>query len=235
MLGLNNSLTQDYKTVFTDKYSLEFDGTNDYVEIDTIINDINVEQGTISAWIKVATTSTSGSIVQFRTDGDNIANLFYHNGSSEGRFTYKAGGSAKVAAFTDTMENDGNWHHVLATWSVDGDEIKLYLDGTLKDTTTGLGTWAGDIDAADIGQNTIGGAFFKGKIDDVAIFTVPLSASQVTTVYNSGKPNNNFPSGLIGYYQFEEGEGRVAIDTSGSGNNGDITNMAADDYVTDVP
>jgi hypothetical protein len=235
MLGLNNSLTQDYKTVFTDKYSLEFDGANDYVVIDFIIPDINVEEGTISAWVKVATTSTSGSIVQFRTDTDNIMNLFYHNGSAEGRFTYKAGGSAKVASFTDTMENSGDWHHMVATWSVSEDEIQLFLGGTLKDTTSSLGDWEGTVDAAHIGQNTAGSAFFKGKIDDVAIFNKPLSDAEIVTVYNSGKPNNNFPVGLIGHYQFEEGKGAVAGDASGLGNTGTLTNMTDSDYVTDVP
>ena len=235
MLGLNNSLTQDYKTVFTDKYSLEFDGTNDHVVIDFIIPDIDVEEGTISAWVKVATTSTTSTIVQFRTDTDNIINFFYHNGTSQGRFTYKAGGSAKYAYFTDTMENSGDWHHMVATWSVSGDKIQLFLGGTLKDTTTGLGDWEGTVDAAHIGQNTAGSAFWLGKIDDVAIFNKPLSDAEILNVYNSGQPNNNFPVGLIGHYQFEEGKGAVAGDASGLGNTGTLTNMTDSDYVTDVP
>ena len=213
-------------------FSLNFNGTDEYVSVNSVVGDIAVATGTISVWTKVNTTSTSGSMVQARTDTDNLMNLFYHNGSSEGRFTYKAAGSAKVVAFTDSIENDGKWHNIVATWSVDADEIKIYLDGTLKGTTTGIGEWEGAVDACDIAQNTIDGAFFNGNLTEVAVFTrvVPIGELWIA---NRQPIDLTGSSGLVGYWKFDEGTGTVAADSSGTGNTGNLFNTPS--WSTDVP
>ena len=230
-LQLSNSLTGLGETA-ENVYSLNFNGTDEYVTVDGVAEDIEVTLGTISVWVKLKTTSTSGTMVQARVDSNNVMNLFYHNGSSEGRFTYKAGGSAKVVAFTDSIENDGKWHNIVATWSVAADEIKIYLDGTLKATTTSLGTWAGTIDACDIGQNTIDGSYLTGNLTEVAIFTrvVPIGELWIA---NRQPIDLTGSTGLVGYWKFDEGTGTVAADSSGTGNTGTLNNTPT--WSTDVP
>ena len=232
-LKLGESLPSNSAAIVSsNSYSLAFNGTDESVSVDDVAGDINTASGTISVWAKLNTTSSSMTMFQLRTDTNNLMNLFYHAGSNEGRFTYKAGGSAKVSAFTDAIENDGKWHNIVATWNTVADEIKLYLDGTLKDTVTGLGTWAGTGGACDIAQNTIDGAFFNGNITEVAVFerVVPIGELFIA----KRQPINLTGStDLVGYWKFEEGSGTVAADSSGENNNGALQNTPT--WSTDVP
>ena len=69
MLGLGNSLVQDYKTMFLDDFSIGFDGTDDFIELtDTgIVDVINKTQGAVCWWAKVNEMSSTGAFWAFRT------------------------------------------------------------------------------------------------------------------------------------------------------------------------
>jgi len=227
-LGLNIS-----GNVYDDNYSLDFNGSTQYITVDTLAGDINGSLGTISCWCKLDTTSSSAHIMKAKVDSNNFLTFFYHASSNEFRAVHKGGGTAVSAVIEsgDTIENDGNWHNVVMTWDVSEGELKIYLDGTLKDTTGSLGTFSGTIAEADIGQNLLDNAYWNGKISEVAVFTQLVSA---TTLYNGGKPLELAGlSGLVGYYKFEEGTGAKAEDSSGLGNTGTITNSPT--YSTDTP
>ena len=230
-LKLANSITQSGKTS-KNTYSLAFNGTDESVNVDDVGGDVNVDAGTISLWTKLNTMGSSGHMYHMRVDSSNVINIFYHASANEGRATYKAGGSAKVASFTDAIENDGKWHNIVATWDTSADELKLYLDGTLKDTVTGLGTWAGSIGLASVAQSTQDAGFFNGNITEVAVFTrvVPIGNLWV----DKREPINLTGStGLVGYWKFEEGSGTTAADSSGKGNAGELVNSPT--WSTDVP
>ena len=109
--------------------------------------------------------------------------------------------------------------------------MKIYLDGVLKATTGSLGTYSGTNTIVDIGQSTQGGSFWNGLINEVAVFDRVVSA---TTLYNSGSPTDlTGMAGLVGYWKIEEGAGTVAVDSSGKGNNGTLTNSPT--WGTDRP
>jgi hypothetical protein len=90
--------------------------------------------------------------------------------------------------------NDGAWHHVVATVGPSGSA--LYVDGVLNssraDQTAGHPLYG----AAywNIGGHGIGGrpenpspGYFDGVIDNVAVYTKPVSASVASTHYTAGK------------------------------------------------
>jgi len=232
-LKLSNSLSGLGKTG-ENIYSLAFDGTDEYVSIDSVANDINVSTGTLSTWVKISTTSTTRKIWECRVSSstDNLFNLLYHAGTNQLRFTYKADGTVRTAVTSDAIEGDSKWHHIAATWDASADEIKLYLDGTLKQTTTGLATWQGTPTISDIGQSTQDNAYWDGKIAQFALFTrvVPIADLYVDRVQPLdliGMAN------LIGYWKFDEGSGTTALDSSMTGNTGELVN--APTWSTDVP
>ena len=232
-LKLGESLSSNNSSVINgNAYSLAFNGSDESVNVDDVGGDVNVDAGTVSLWVKINTTSASGHMFHMRVDANNLINIFYHAFSNEGRATYKAGGSAKVASFTDAIENDGKWHNIVATWDTPADELKLYLDGTLKDTVTGLGTWAGSIGLASVAQSTQDAGFFNGNITEVAVFTrvVPIGELWIA----KRQPINLTGStGLVGYWKFDEGSGTTAGDSSGKGNAGELVNTPT--WSTDVP
>ena len=232
MLNLKQALgLTNLKKAF-DTYSLSFNGTDESVTLDSMVGTLNPLEGSVSLWCKLDTVSTSGNLFRTRVDGSNFINLLYHASSNQMRLAYKAGGTNKTAIFSDAIEGDGLWHHVVGTWSASSDEIKIYLDGTLKATTTGLGTFSGTLIDADLGQNLTGGAFYNGKMSNVAIFNTPLTAANVLYIQNRSNAvaTRFYPmditnmSGLKAYYRLGLGSGTVALDSSGNGNNGTLVN-----------
>ena len=134
-----------------------------------------------------------------------------------------------------TSVRDGLWHHVVLTWNTDGGKIKLYVDKILEATKPNVGSpteMTGEPTTADIGQNTSGSSYFKGNINDVAIYGSELSEAQVGVVYNNGNPKDEtYETGaseryLKVYFKFEEGSGTTATNIMETGV-GRLTNGTA--------
>lgn len=83
---------------------------------------------------------------------------------------------------------DNNWHHVAATY--DGSNIKLYVDGVLKKTSSGFGD-----SIYDSGQPLYFGAYapsyglFTGYLDELRVYNKALSDAEVSTLYTSQRNN----------------------------------------------
>jgi hypothetical protein len=91
------------------------------------------------------------------------------------------------AGYSDsTNVCDGNWHHVVGTF--DGTYAKLYLDGSLKGTSS---AWAHNISYVggnayfDIGMRGWDGIPYTGYIDEIGIWSRAITLTEVQTLYNS--------------------------------------------------
>ena len=222
----------DAPASWTNSYSIDFDGTNDYMTADGIFNDISVSAGTVSLWVKLDTSASNDMLFKFDVDRNNQASIAYISSTTSMRFQYKAGGTNKSFDHSVGVAADGNWHHYVITWDTSADQMKGYIDGSQVDSTqTGLGTWSGTINAFRIGANSIANnSYINGRIDQVAIFTSVVSAS---TLYNSGTPYDlSSVSNLVGYWEMNEGSGTSIADSSGTGNTGTLVNGAA--FASDV-
>ena len=227
---------------FNNIYSTHFDGVDDYVDLGVSGMSAAKNTGSISAWFKLETVSSSGDLIRLYEDSDNNIRIFYHENDNELRFNYKAGGITNIVNITDAIEGDNNWYHVSGTWDKNGN-LSLYLDGILKDTTAITGSIIGSFTTASIGSNSIGGGFWKGNIDEVTLFNKELDQSEVTNLYNNGLPFNPKPlANMIGYWKMGDG-GIVGdpiatyptiVDETGN-NNGTMTNMTSTDFQADVP
>ena len=218
-------------------YSTAFDGVDDYVRINDSASLITSSAGSISCWINLGNISASGHVFKTNVDSNNYIQLIHHYASNEMRFGYAGGGTAKTAVFTDNIRNDGNWHYVSATWSVGDDEIKIYLDGVLKATTSSLGTYSGTNSSAGIGWNLASSGYFLGNIDEFALFNTTLTATQIKTFYNDGYPTSLAgETGLIGYWKMGDGATAPNIpDDSSNNNTALMVNMSAADFEANVP
>ena len=87
-------------------------------------------------------------------------------------------------AISDVNNNDGNWHHVAVTFDKPTNILKLYIDGTLRDTKTQGTTGTGGNRFVTIAANN-GGAlqWFPGSVDEVAVYGTALSSTQVAAHY----------------------------------------------------
>lgn len=86
---------------------------------------------------------------------------------------------------------DTNWHHIVAVF--DGVNGTLYVDGALVAGPTAATGYVPDTDGdLNIGQRADGSFQFTGGIDEVAIYTNALSASDIAAHYSNG--TNTAPS-----------------------------------------
>jgi len=223
--GLNNANAPMFNS-----HSVLFNGSSNYLVVDTVAGNIDTDKGTYSTWIKFnGATSINGQIIKASVNSNNQVSMVYHNSSQKFYFTYKAGGTTKRVEVATTEEGDGNWTHLAQTWDTAADELKGYINGSQVGSTVGsLGTFSGTIDKCYVGRNTLAAdSYFKGYIDEVSVFSEVVS---IADLYNEGRPTDVEFSGLVGlegYWRFAEGTGTSERDESGKSNTATLVNGAA--------
>lgn len=78
---------------------------------------------------------------------------------------------------------DDEWHHVALTY--DGTDLKVYFDGIVVLTRTGVNSFGFGSKNMAIGAKTNGGEAFVGDIDDVHIWGVARTQTQLRTDVNT--------------------------------------------------
>ena len=135
------------------------------------------------------------------------------------------------------------WHHFMGVYDGGAGTAKLYIDGSLVDTETGMTSAL----RADAGNGFVIGAldspgtdyYGDGGIDEVAVFDSDKSGS-ASAIYNSGVPTDlSEESGLVAYYRMGEGgtfsTNWTIPDDSTNSNDGTSANMEEADRSTSVP
>ena len=107
--------------------------------------------------------------------------------------------------------NDNQFHHVACTY--DGANINLYIDGQPDNALVATGAVAANTSDMEIGRNTDAGGTqpFNGVIDEVRVWNVARTPSQISTALGSVLVGNE--TGLQAYYHFNNvlfnGQNRV--------------------------
>ena len=205
--------------------ALQFDGVDDYVEI-AYDASLDFQGGniTVAGWFNLIGYYEDTGLV---TDKDDDHHTQFE--LSIGRMDlpwpysyYPAFGFCDMYWRTAVASQQyTGWHHIAGTY--DGNTLKIYVDGMEEGSTFDITGLPDDYDSAKyIGRshNTSGlQPYFGGIIDEVAIYDRALGASEIEDIYHCGVIAD---ANLVGYWDFEEGEGQVAADSSGNGNDGQL-------------
>jgi hypothetical protein len=231
--GVWRTFANEASAGFSNTYSVDFDGTNDYASLasglESTIN--NASTLTVSAWVKInkweSTIFSSGTSL---TDGMWL--LAYD--SSNFFFSARNGSSTAINVNPVSNFTLNNWHHVCGV--LDGSNSKLYFDGSLvgSGTLPALGSTSGS--NPSIGSYQRSNYYTGGLIDEVALFTSTLSASDVTAIYNSGVPTDLSSYSPVGWWRMgddESGTGTTITDQGSGENDGTLTNGPT--FSTDIP
>ena len=221
-------------TRFTNGRSLEFDGSNDYVDggSDSIL-DITDEL-TMSAWVNPDAFVQFGPAVwRLKTTSPFTwaqYRLGYGNSANEWGVTFNDTGGTWRDHWAGSLSTD-TWTHIVGVVK-SNDYVKIYADGVLIQEWTGLsyGLPSGT-GPVNIGRQQENNSYFDGNIDDVRIYNRALSQYEISALAAGNQPATSWEtSGLVGYWPFEEGSGTSTADKSGNGNNGTLTNMDGSDW-----
>ncbi len=149
--------------------ALEFDGTDDYVSTDFVLNPAD-GPFSIFVWIK---TEATGQVFISQADGTGTGRSWLSTNPSDGTFMteLKTTGRSGKSLASQFPVADGEWHHIGFVW--DGSYRCQYADSAevAKDNSpiTGLENSDGGL-YFGAGKRLSADYFFAGLIDDVRIF-----------------------------------------------------------------
>ncbi|MGG9960751.1 LamG-like jellyroll fold domain-containing protein [Ferruginibacter sp. SUN106] len=210
---------------------LNFDGSDDVVNLGTTINTAidPLNKITVEAWVRPETNTGYGMIVgNYNSPGAGLQFLLRRDGTGYSFWVDDGTGFKSVVAAGTVVIN--TWQHLAGVWN--GADIKIYVDGVLKATTTGVtgSSFATSTNNVLIGGNNTG-EIFKGSIDEVRIWNSDQTAGDIIRRKNCELAGTE--TGLIRYYKFNQGIDGGAnaatttlTDATVSANNGTLTNFA---------
>ena len=227
--------------------SVELDGTDDYM---TVTPSSSIDLYGFSAWFKSDNVISASSGVQGVLLGQSGLSYFLAlGGNITGDFTnelitIRQSAQNSFAYTSPSATIDTNWHHIAASWSsssatTGGDGYDIYLDGVKVGNSAGTSTPSSPYTLSStfaIGARANGTYTSGGLIDEVAIFDSTLSASDITSIYNSGTPNDISSLNPVGWWRMGENDGATGTtitDQGSGGNDGTLVNGPT--FSTTVP
>ena len=186
-----------------------FDGRS-YVEVqDTDALDLK-DSFTISLWAyKEKMKDDYVPFVYKEEDQESWAtpySLYEHWKNSPGIYLHDGGAGSELDQFyLDSGAIDiRKWFLLTATY--DGTEVRLYHNNLLTKRYSVTGVPGATTGNLYIGMLE-GSLYFKGKMDDLRIYSRALSANEVDTRYNEGVESNPYflaqTNALVAHYKFE--------------------------------
>ncbi|RLB86551.1 MAG: hypothetical protein DRH10_10265, partial [Deltaproteobacteria bacterium] len=155
---------------------LVLDGYGDYVQIPDS-QDFRMNSFTMEAWIKPASFGGIRTIMGKVSQGKDFALVL--NGDKISILVYSGG--RKYISASDAAVAD-QWYHVASVYDADSGNLQLYIDGNL----IAEGEYTPDTSNTDplrIGSSYCCGEYFNGMIDDIRIWNVARTQTEI----NNGK------------------------------------------------
>jgi len=158
--------------------ALEFDGASSHVSVPDSESLNPTAEITLGAWIypKGFTGDGNGLLTK---EGQYILGLNWPQGGNAEKLNLWLTIGGWILFSSDDPVSADSWNHVVVTY--DGSVKKAYINGELVnslDQKGGIGTSANNIFIAQ-GNTGVGAQAFTGLIDELAIFSVALTETEV--------------------------------------------------------
>jgi Concanavalin A-like lectin/glucanases superfamily len=172
-------------------HSVWLDGSEDLVTADSVTQWTSWPGYTLEAWVRIDQTTQEEHIVAFNDhSGDNGLALLHDQPT--GLFKFRdCEGSGCVQAYSTTVPQVGNTYYLVV--AVNNENAgRLYVNGVREASFTsdkrpladGLFTIGGEYDNGNGGA--VPESFFRGNIDEVAIYPHSLCHKRVLAHYKAG-------------------------------------------------
>jgi prepilin-type N-terminal cleavage/methylation domain-containing protein len=186
--------------------SLEFNGSNQYVNAGNDISFNIVEEITIEAWVKRKGDGTHVDYdAMFGKGLSTSYAVYFYKANYLPIFRIETPMPKSLTA-NFPVELDV-WQHWVFTY--DGAHMRIYLNGVQDNSITNTGSIGADSAPFQIGK--IGDRsqyFFNGLIDEVHIYNTSLNLSQIQSHYYAGL-QNLFAKGRISQEEYQQRLARI--------------------------
>jgi alpha-tubulin suppressor-like RCC1 family protein len=227
-------------------YALRFDGIDDYVDVPTTNGYTGLSSVTLASWVRLLSLPAPGKrygiIVSGDSNGcqDNLGVMVNEYGQlyvTLGTVNNPSCLEGPIAITTTGKLEAGQWHFISITYSTETGKFNVYIDAIPVGEYTadqsglssqyhhfGFGRWFdGNVFPGEESHNLIP---FHGDLDEISLWNKALSSSELLNLMHHS-PDGNQP-GLIGFWDFNEGDGQTAKDLTGN-NNGQLGSLATVD------
>ncbi len=178
-LMLNAGAYQSANPLITSTKSMEFDGTDDYLQLSEPFSHTN---HTICAWVNSDDFSSTQTIFDSRdANGDGI----FITIETTGKIRYKINFSQNDSA---TILNINKWNNIVCSYN--GTNLLIYINGILDNSVTSVTTVSTSTDSTIGKTSYTSGSYFDGKITEVGAYNRALTSLEVASLYNQGMPTN---------------------------------------------
>lgn len=189
-VGVTGALSGDSNTAMT------FDGVNDYIQTpaprQTTGTNFTGNDFSIEFWFKSNQNFGTGCtnwwqgarLVDAEVDGTNND---FGTSLCAGQVIVGVGGTNDTNVISAAGLNNGNWHHVVMTRTAATRVIQLYIDGALSGSAVASSTALLNTSAIiSIGRSQVPDDYFAGTMDEIALYSIVLTPSQVLADYSLG-------------------------------------------------
>jgi hypothetical protein len=207
--GNNNGGTLVGSPAWVDGFdgkALQFNNTDKTVEIASFSGINAAAEFSVSAWVKVASMGTAATEdgAVFSTKSTTDPTIIWFNADGAGgydpSYTFNVGNTGTASNRINGPSNivvQNKWQHLVCVFN--GASRKIYLDGALRASSSNgahttetfngktfqIGRWQGSTNM-----------HFNGLIDEVRVYDIALTDSDVTTIYGNGAGDFGLPPTL---------------------------------------
>jgi hypothetical protein len=212
--------------------SLQFDGNDDYIAIQSYNYTAAQTALTVEAWIK--TSSGSDQVIASYDRNEYWRLEVNGSGGGTGQIGFDLMTDAGQLDFGgSTRIDDGNWHHIAAVY--DNGNVYIYVDGNLDNSTSNGTTFgSGATRYGFIGVGSEADAFngstgptdyFDGNMSEFRVWNIARSQGDIQSTMNGALAGTE--PGLVMYHKLDgNGSDATATDYSSNGYDGDLQNFS---------
>lgn len=171
--------------------ALSFDGSGDYVSMGDLFYS---DTFTVCAWIKLnslAGATAKTIVLKGNSSGVTAGTLewvFQVEDDKVALVSNNSSGAAALIVGYATVLSAGQWYHACGVQGGNGNTGYLYLNGVEDDNASQTSAMRNSASLIQVGvrRNNNDARYFDGLIDDVRIYNVALTASDVKSLYAAG-------------------------------------------------
>lgn len=224
-------------------YSTQDDGKLDFVWGDYVEVPANAFAAidsfiTISFWCYGDTAKLPENTYIFEgTDANGRRVLNSHLPWSNSNVYWDAGNTGttsydRINQVANSADFEGKWNHWAFTKDVSTGEMKIFLNGTLWHSGTGMTRTMSGITSFKIGGQASSFGKYDGAIHDFRVWNVALDATTIQDwMYKDVTASHPFYANLQAYYKFDDMTGVTATDASGNNHTANLMGMPSWNYI----
>lgn len=166
--------------------ALQFDGIDDYVDVVNEVIPDGQDSYTAVAWINPAAGGPSRQAI-FETSGSWAVSTELSQDNLRIKYSVETDGTGVVKE-SDVDPVEGQWHHLALVYDEPNNVTKLYVNG--DEELDYRGSPGGNLRPSDgfhiATYRGANGRWFKGTMDEVAVWDRPLNDAEIAHLWNDG-------------------------------------------------